>query len=264
MKRKLLLNTIFKALKILLIIIFWIMVWQIAVWIVDLPLLFPSPLDVMSKLKELLIDKSFYLATLSSFGRILFGIIIGVFLGALMALVCSFSKIINDFFLPFVSIVKSTPIVAFVFLVNIFIGNEKTVVVICALMVFPIIFANVFQGIKSIDKDLSELCKVYKIPFAKKLIVLYLPTVMPYFISALLSAVGLAWKAGIAAEVLCTPKISIGIEIFNSKQYIEYIDLFAWTFTVVILSLIFEFVITKILKILSRKYFSRLEDTNEN
>ena len=99
MKRKLLLNTIFKALKILLIIIFWIMVWQIAVWIVDLPLLFPSPLDVMSKLKELLIDKSFYLATLSSFGRILFGIIIGVFLGALMALVCSFSKIINDFFL---------------------------------------------------------------------------------------------------------------------------------------------------------------------
>ena len=229
-----------------------------------MPLLFPSPVDVLLRLWKLLGGKDFYILSLSSFGRILLGILIATVAGTIMALFCSFSKIVYDFFVPIISVIKSTPIVAFVFLVNIFIGNEKTVVVISALMVFPIVFANVYQGIKSTNKELLELCKVYRIPFVKKLKVLYLPTVVPYFISALLSAIGLAWKAGIAAEVLCTPKISIGIEIFKSKQYLEYIDLFAWTVTVVILSLIFEFAITKLLNVVSKKYFLISEDSNED
>ena len=89
---------------------------------------------------------------------------------------------------------------------------------------------------------------------------LYLPTVAPYFISSLLSAIGLAWKAGVAAEILCTPIVSIGYEIFIAKQYIEYIDLFAWIVTVVVLSMLFEFVTSKILKIILQKKHIEMED----
>ena len=252
-----------KASKVIIIIAFWILLWQLASAIVNLPLLFPTPAGVLKKLFALMSQKAFYKSTLSSFVRILFGIMIAVIFGVFMAVVCSFSKIIYDFFIPFVTIIKSTPIVAFVFLVSIFAGNEKTVILICALMVFPIVFANVYQGLKSINVELLEFSKVYKIPFRKRLLSLYIPTVMPYFISALLSSIGLAWKAGIAAEVLCTPKISIGIEIFNSKQYIEYVDLFAWTLSVIVLSLAFELLITRLLKIISKKYFLT-EDLYEN
>jgi NitT/TauT family transport system permease protein len=252
-----------KLLKILIIVAFWVLAWQITASIVNLPLLCPTPIGVIKRLFELLGQKAFYSATFSSIKRILLGIIIAIISGVLMAIVCYFSKTIYDFFSPFVTIVKSTPIVAFVFLVSIFIGNTKTVVVICALMVFPIVFANVYQGLKSTNPELLELCKVYKMPFRKKFKSLYIPSVMPYFISSLLSSIGLAWKAGIAAEVLCTPKVSIGIEIFNSKQYIEYVDLFAWTLSVIVLSLAFELLITRLLKIISKKYFLT-EDLYEN
>ncbi len=238
-----------KVLKFTLIGLFWILVWYILALIIDLPLIFPSPLSVLKRLGALLTTLDFYKIAILSFIRILIGVFIAVLCGCVIAFVCSLSKIIYDFFIPLVSIIKSTPVVAFVFLVNLFIGSEKTVIFICFLMVFPIVFTNVYQGIKSTDKDLLEMCKVYKIPLFKRVTSLYLPSVAPYFISSLLTSIGLAWKAGVAAEILCTPTLSIGYEIFNAKQYIEYIDLFAWIVTVVILSMLFELITSKILKI---------------
>ena len=121
-------------------------------------------------------------------------------------------------------------------------------------MVFPIVFANIYQGMKSVDTGLLEVCKAYRIPKKKMIKSLYVPTVTPFFTSALLSSIGLGWKAGIAAEVLCTPVKSIGKAIFESKIYFEYVDLFAWTTAVIVLSLIFEVLLTKILKKMLSKY----------
>ena len=67
------------------------------------------------------------------------------------------------------------------------------------------------------------------------------------------TSLGLSWKAGIAAEVLCTPVGSIGKNLYESKIYLETIDVFAWTVVVVIMSLILEKAITKLLELLFRK-----------
>ena len=131
-------------------------------------------------------------------------------------------------------------------------------------MVFPIVFSNIYKGIESVDKNLIEVSKIYKISFKQRISALYLPTLMPYFSSALLSSIGLGWKAGIAAEVLCTPKISIGTELFNGKQYFENIDVFAWTATVIIISLVFELVVTRLFKLILKKYIKSSGGTNEN
>ena len=55
-----------------------------------------------------------------------------------------------------------------------------------------------------------------------------------------MSAMGLAWKSGIAAEVLSQPKIAMGSNLYYSKLYLETPDLFAWTAVVVILSMCIE------------------------
>jgi hypothetical protein len=45
---------------------------------------------------------------------------------------------------------------------------------------------------------------------------------------------------------------------------LEYANLFAWTLTVIILSLILESAITYLLKLISKKYLSYSEVDNEN
>lgn len=243
-----------KPLKAFLIVLFWFIVWEIASVLINKPLLFPSPIDVFIKLLELALTKTFWENTLLSLGRVSLGIVIAIISGAILALLSAFSKLLYEVIYPLVTVVKSTPVASFIILVWIFIGNGATPVVISALMVFPIVYANVYQGIKSVDQNMIEVCKIYKISGKKMLSSLYLPTVLPYFTSALLSSIGLGWKAGIAAEVLCTPMKSIGRAIFESKTYIEYVDLFAWTLTVILLSLALEFSLTKLIKLAFKKH----------
>jgi NitT/TauT family transport system permease protein len=69
---------------------------------------------------------------------------------------------------------------------------------------------------------------------------LRLPSLTPYFLSACRSAIALAWKAGIAAEVLCVPARSIGRAIYEGKTYLMTEELFAWTFLVVVISVLIE------------------------
>ena len=243
-----------KTIKILLITLFWIIIWEAISLIIGKPLLFPSPIYVLVRLFELIITKDFIISCLYSLGRVGLGILIAIILGFITALLCSFSKILYEVLYPFVVVIKSTPVASFIILIWIFVGNSITPIFISALMVFPIVFANIYEGIKSVDSNLLEVCKIYKIPRKTALKSLYIPSVIPYFTSSLLSSIGLGWKAGIAAEVLCTPIKSIGKAIFESKTYIEYVDLFAWTAAVIILSLIFELIVTKGLK----KLFDKL------
>ncbi len=247
-------NRLHKIFKILLITAFWLGIWWLLSYIIGFPELFPNPASVVLKLTELIFTASFWKITFLSLIRVGLGIIIAIVLGCIMGLLCSFSKIIYDFVLPFVTVIKSTPVASFIILIWIFIGNNITPIVISALMVFPIVFSNIYKGIESIDKDLIEVCKIYKIPFRQKISALYAPSLLSYFTSALLSSIGLGWKAGIAAEVLCTPKNSIGSELFNGKLYFNNIDVFAWTITVIVISLIFEIFVTNLLKYLLGKY----------
>ena len=108
------------------------------------------------------------------------------------------------------------------------------------LVVLPIIWSSVHHSISRVDQKLIEITDVFQFTKTQKLRHLYIPSVFPAFLSSFMTSVGIAWKAGVAAEVLATPKFSIGKSIFESKKYIETTELFAWTATVIVLSLIIE------------------------
>ena len=63
---------------------------------------------------------------------------------------------------------------------------------------------------------------------------------MPFLISGCRVALGMSWKSGIMAEVLATPKPSIGREMYAAKSYLQTANLLAWTVVVIVLSLLFE------------------------
>jgi NitT/TauT family transport system permease protein len=111
---------------------------------------------------------------------------------------------------------------------------------ITVLLVLPIIWTNISSGIRSTQRELLEVTKVYKFSPLTKLTKLYIPTVLPYFLAACRSSLGMAWKAGVAAEVLCTPTSAIGTELYFAKTYMDTESLFAWTLVIIILSLIIE------------------------
>lgn len=243
-----------KAISVLLIVLFWLGVWELSALAVGQELYLPTPLSVISCLSRLVLTADFWIAVLLSIVRVVLGIIIAIILGVIFAILTSHSKILYELFYPMLTIIKATPVASFIILAIIWIGASKLPVFICALMVFPIIWAAVSDGIKSIDKKHKELAAVFKFSFGKTLKLIYIPTVAPYFLSACKTSIGLAWKAGVAAEVLAVSPLSIGKNLFNAKTYFEVPELFAWTITVIILSLLIEYLVTKLLKASEKKY----------
>ena len=59
-------------------------------------------------------------------------------------------------------------------------------------------------------------------------------------VRGLTTAAGLAWKSGVAAEVLCLPEPSLGQCIYYTKYYLDIPELFAWTAATVALSMVLE------------------------
>ncbi len=239
-------NAAKKALRILAVTAFWLGLWWIVALMVGKPLLFPSPWRVFRCLGELMSTGAFYVTTLRTLWSILSGILIAVLAASVTAVITFRFPSLRALLSPLMAVIKATPVASFIVLALIWIGARKVPTFITILIVFPIVWTNLTQGLLSIDPQLKQVVRVYKLPLGKRLRALILPSLSPYFLSACKSSLGLAWKAGVAAEIIAMPRGTIGTMIGEAKLYIETEAMFAWTLTVILLSILIEFVFSAI------------------
>ena len=238
-----------KALSAFAVLIFWIAVWYAAAAIVGYELILPSPLNVIISFGGLIRGGEIFAAVGASLLRVMIGYIAGVAAGVVTALLTDRSAVLRQILAPMLTVIKSTPVASFIMLAWMFVGNEKLPILVSFMMVLPIIWQNTEAGLSAMDKELSEVAEIYELKFAKKLRIFIIPSLLSFVIPALITSMGLAWKAGIAAEVISHCKNSIGNGIYESKTYLETPELFAWTAIVIVLSLIIEW----LLKLLGRR-----------
>ena len=234
-------NRIPKPIRILFAVAFWIFVWWAAARSVDSHLLFPAPAAVLRVLWDLMRTKEFYLVTGRSLLNVTVGILTAIAAGAILAFLGRRLGILRDLLLPLMTVIKATPVASFIVLLLIFIGAAKVPSLITFLIVLPVVWTNLDEGLARIDPGLSEVARVYGFSFSRRLQLLILPSLRPYFLSACRTSLGLAWKAGIAAEILATPRGTIGRMIGDARLYLETELMFAWTLTVILLSLLIEY-----------------------
>ncbi len=239
-----------KTIKYVSVIAFWVVLWQVIALIVNQPLLIPAPVSVIVAMGKMVVTQGFWITLAMTVLRVVIGFIVGMLVGAVMALTAFRFKWFNALIAPLIYIVQSTPVASFIILALAWLGTSTVPTFICTLMVIPVIFSNLLAGLNSVDKDLLEMADVFKLSFFKKLINIYIPSLSSYIMSAAATGLGLGWKAGIAAEVICRSKNSIGNNIYESKFYLLITEMFAWTFVVILLSVLFD----KILKLLYKKF----------
>jgi NitT/TauT family transport system permease protein len=237
------------VIKNALVAALWLAAWQGAYLLVRQEILLPSPAHTFGRLWELSQTMEFWKASVMTLLRIVEGFVLGVAAGTLLGVLTAFSSVLYDFFHPAISVIKATPVASFIILALVWIRKPSVPVFIAFLMVLPIIWANVSEGIHQTDKGLLEMAKLFRFSRRNLIVKVYVPGTLPYFFAGCTTSLGLAWKAGVAAEILSLPADSIGTKLYYSKIYIETVDLFAWTAAVIIMSILLE----KLLVILLNK-----------
>ncbi|MBO4220662.1 MAG: ABC transporter permease subunit [Clostridia bacterium] len=239
--------------RYLISLAFWVAVWWTVSSCVNSEVLIPSPPAVAVRLWSLMGTPDFYTALLFSVARIVLGFAIAVLSGAVLGVLSAKSRIADTIISPVLSVIKATPVASFIILALVWIDKDLIPAFISALMVLPIIHGNTREGILSAGSDLLEMARVFGLSRSDRLKMIYFPSLMPYLIAGLRTSLGLAWKAGVAAEVLSLAANSIGKNLYNSKIYLETADMFAWTAVVIIMSIILERFMMLLLGSLQRK-----------
>lgn len=239
-------------------VLFWLLVWQLGSMAMHRAythgsILLASPLEAMVRLGELAVTAAFWRAIAWSTFRILGGFLAACAAAILLAVLAARFRVVRELLSPLVAAVKAVPVVSFIILVLIFVSSRNLSPLIAGLMVFPPVYLNLLTAILHTDRNLLEMARVYRIPLSRQLWGIYLPAVLPQFRSAVSLALGLCWKAGLAAEVIGLPNGSMGERLHTAKVYFLTADLFAWTAVIVVVSLLCEKLFLSILDRLVRK-----------
>ncbi|MGN1451274.1 MAG: ABC transporter permease [Eubacteriales bacterium] len=230
-------------------------VWQGASMLPVGGVLIASPWDTAVRLAELVRGIAFWRSLGQTFGHIASGFLIGLALGAALAALSVKFPVVEDLLRPYVFMVKSVPVASFIVIALVWMSSKSLSVFISFLMVFPVIYSNILQGIKSSDRQLSEMAKVFRIPAGKRFLYITLPGLKSHIVSGCSTALGLAWKAGVAAEVIGIPYGTVGEQLYMAKVHFDTAELFAWTAVIVVMSIAFEKFFLAMLKL----FYGRLE-----
>ena len=233
--------------------VFWLVVWQ-AVSMTVPKLLFAGPAQTVQSLLSMVGDGGFWLSVAHSLGKIAGGFVLAFALGCMLAVLayrCAFVRVMLE---PAVQIMKSVPVACFVVVALIWIRSAWISVLTAFFVVFPAVYINLYEGLRSVDPKMLEMARLFRLPGGKKWRAVYLPAVMPYLLSACRVSVGMALKAGVAGEIIGLPRWSIGEQLYLSKLYLNTADLFAWSFVIIVLSMVLEKLLVRFAERMQRKW----------
>lgn len=218
-------------------------------------ILLPSPLRVAERLCSIWQTPGFFTAVTFSFSRMVGGFFLALLLGTLLGTLAGLFSPAKLLFAPFLSSIKAVPVASFIVICLIWLSDGQLSLFVSFLMALPVVYSNVLQGIECTSLELLETCQVFSIPWNRRLLYLWLPQLHPFLLSACGAGLGLAFKSGVAAEIIGIPPGSVGRMFYDAKLYLNTTDLFTWTVIVVVISILFE----RFFLLLLRTLFRRLE-----
>ncbi|MDP2894790.1 MAG: ABC transporter permease [Sulfurimonas sp.] len=207
-------------------------------------LVLPSPLETFKTLNTMLHDENIINEIKTTLYRSSVGFGISLLFGTALGLLAGFFATASMMSRPIVTIFVGMPPIAWIVLAMIWFGmGDETVIFTVIVASFPIIFVGALQGTRTLDGDLKEMARSFNFPWHMKFLDVYFPHIFSYVFPAWVSALGMAWKIVIMAELLATSDgigatlatarsqldtptaLSIVVIMIGSLMFIEYIIL---------------------------------------
>ena len=244
--------------KKILILLLWLILWQLLAVGIGRPLVLPGPLDVCISLRDMLWEAAFWRSIAGSACHIGAGFLAGCAAAGLVACGCRLIPLLEEFLSPFMAFLKAVPVAAFIVLLLMWTGSGYLSVPVSALMVFPVVFQGIMGGFSDVPEQMEQMGEIYRLRARDRYNLVRRLPLRVHVGSALKVSAGLAWKAGVAAEVIGVTAASIGEQLYMSKIQLEMARVFAWALVIIVLSLLFEKLLSRLCRLLFRPQRVRL------
>ena len=211
-----------------------LLTWEISVEKMNIPpYLLPGPILVIKTMIQEW--NALFMSLITTIKITVVALVVAVSSGVLISILFAQNKLIERSLFPYAVILQTTPIVAISPLIIIWLrDNTFGALILCAWIVafFPII-SNTTLGLNSVDKNLSDMFKLYGASPWQTLIYLRFPSALPYFLGGLRISGGLALIGAVVAEFVAGTggsRSGIAYQILMSSYNLQIPRMFAALF----------------------------------
>lgn len=230
------------CLSILLIPVAWLLLsWQMAQ-----PQLIPSFPDLIRALFRLVYSPGFLVSIGTTCLRACVGLLLSLAAASITAFLLNRSEAIRFLFMPWLSLLRSVPVISFILLALIFLNPEMIPLLIAFLTMYPLLTENLLKGLMNRRDSWKMLARQFHLNAWNCLFQINYPQLKPYLFSGLASAVGFGWRAIIMGEVLSQCVDGIGKRMKEAQVFIDVPELIAWTLVAIVLSWLTDKLISRL------------------
>lgn len=207
-------------------IVIFLVVWQLFSWIPGATL--PGPIQVVQDTWILIfwpfydrggIDKGLFWQIWASLQRVAISYTLAAIVGIGLGILIGTNKMMSKALDPLFQLLRTVPPLAWVpiSLAALRQNEPAALFVIFITSIWPILI-NTAVGVKQIPQDYNNVAKVLQLSKKEYFLNILIPAALPYIFTGLRIAIGLAWLAIIAAEIVMSGIVGIGFFIWNAYQ----------------------------------------------
>jgi len=222
-----------------IILIFF--VWQILSWLFHFSI--PSPFLTIKTLMGFVLIKEVWFNILITLKRVIIGILISSFFGLLLGTLAGVDNRIRNILEPLRWATMTVPDIIIIIIGALVFGlGGFPVIFTIVVIITPLMYVSIMEGVRSIDKEIVEMCRVFKVSKKKLFMDVYIPAISYSIISALIYAFNMGVRIAIMAEFISASE-GVGNALYLSWTYLEKGEVFAWAIISLLLAAFMELII---------------------
>lgn len=232
-----------KLIYVILGVIIFISLWYFTALKVNSEIVFPNIPNILKKFAEIISEQSFYKDLSSSLIRVLITFTLSFLLAFIVGISAGIFHPIRYILIPIINFIRTIPTIPLILVAIIWFNNNTVPIFVSMLVIFPIMYDSITNGIINVDQKLIEMSISYNVSLKTQIINLYIPYIKPYIFTGISQSMGITWKSILAAEILALPSFGIGTKLYESHLYLDSVSLFAYCLIAIIFNGIFEIII---------------------
>ena len=230
------------SVRVSLIFVGAILLWQVAVDIFKLPqIVLPTPASVVERVAQMPV---FYLLhTWRTFYETIIGFGVAVIAGTFLAVMIVSSRFLEETLYVFLLILNGIPKVAIAPLFVIWLGTGiEPKIAISAIITLFIIVINLVLGLRSVDPEMLDLARALKGSPLKTLIKIRVPNALPNMFVAMKLGITTALICTIVAEFVASDR-GLGYLILVSQGAFDTVQIFAAITILSVMGMVLFFIV---------------------
>ncbi|MCD7950186.1 MAG: ABC transporter permease subunit [Erysipelotrichaceae bacterium] len=231
-----------------------IVLWQMTSLIVDKEVILPFPSDVFLRMLDYLTISLFYFSVFSTLLRIFISFILAMLIGVSLGIWAGLNHHVYELLEPIMALLQTIPQIGYILILLVWLNSLQALIVIVMLMILPLFYHNTVSGIQHIDRDLKDVIVLYHHSLCFNLRYAYLPLIGGYLASAISSALPMAFKVGVMAEIFVSSRQGIGKLLYNARVNFDMTSIFALILWMVIILMLINLITDTIIKYLHGRH----------